>query len=60
MIAFYTWTDTLLMNAMRVKESSFPDEEANLFVLMLDRVSGELLDAIEESGLFSRVIRLYE
>ena len=58
MIAFYVWTDTLLLNAVRVKESFFSAEDADLIVLKLDRVSEELLEEIRRLDVFARVVEL--
>lgn len=55
MLAFYGWTDTLLLNSLNTKISCFADEPADLFVLDLSRVSRELVCEIEKSGAFENV-----
>ena len=54
-LAFYGWTDYLLLNLVNTKESHFPNEPADLFVFNLKRVSIELIDAIKESQVFDNV-----
>lgn len=58
MIAFYCWTDTLLMNSLRVKTGTMAAEQADLIVLMLPRVSERLVDRLEQTGCFRRVFRV--
>ena len=54
-LAFYGWTDYLLLNLVSTKESHYPTEPADLFVFNLNRVSTELIDAIKESRVFENV-----
>ncbi len=58
MIAFYAWTDTLLLNAYRIRTSDYAAEEADLIVLNLPRVSQRVISEIEKSGVFRKVIRI--
>lgn len=55
MLAFYGWTDTLLLNLVNTKTSYFVDEKADLFILDLPRVSRSLVDGIEKSGIFEHI-----
>ena len=60
MIAFYTWTDTQILNALNLKTGTFPQEEADLFVLELARVSQPLLEQVRRQGVFRRIVRIPE
>lgn len=56
MIAYYCWTDTLIINALKLKTDLLADEEGDLFVLMLPRVTPELTDRIRDMHCFRKVI----
>lgn len=60
MIAFYAWTDTLLLNAVNLKTGEFAAEQADLFVLQLPRVSPQLLQYIRQQHIFRNVILIPE
>ncbi len=60
MLAFYGWTDHLLLNLLNTKLNVFPHEDADLFVLKLDRVSQKLLKEIEKTGAFRHIFFLYK
>lgn len=55
MLAFYGWTDILLTNLVNTKINCFADENADLFVLNLDRVSRKFVGEIEKKGVFKNV-----
>ena len=57
MLIYYCWTNTLLINSLRLKNGN-PEEQADLIVLMLPRISSNLVDHIEKNGCFRRVIRI--
>ena len=54
-LAFYGWTDYLLLNLVNAKESHYPHERSDLFVFNLNRVSAKLVEAIAESRVFENV-----
>lgn len=60
MIAFYTWTDTQLINAVRLRSSVYPEEEADLFVLNLPRINEKLVSTLSDMGIFRYIIRIDE
>ena len=57
-IACYVWTDTQIINAVNAKAAFYPEREAVLFVLMYERVSTVLLDAVEQTRTFQRIVRI--
>ena len=60
MLAFYGWTDKLLLNLLNTKINCFPAEQADLFVFDLPRVSRSLVKSIEATGAFQNVFWLQE
>jgi len=58
MIAFYAWTDTLVLNAYRIRMTDYAQEEADLIVLNLPRVSKSVISEIERTGAFRKIIRI--
>lgn len=56
MIAFYAWTDTLLLNTCRVRRQYFAAERATLFLLDIPRLNKQLVREAEAAGLFDRVV----
>lgn len=58
MIAFYAWTDTLVLNALKIKQSDYPDTDADLIILNLPRVSRQIVEKIEEADVFRRILRI--
>ena len=58
MIAFYAWTDTILLNAYRIKMADYSDEPAALIILNLPRVSETVVKAIEQTRAFDRIVRI--
>lgn len=58
MLAFYGWTDRLLFNIMNLKNNVYPDEPADLFILLLERVSLELVERIRETKIFQNIFFL--
>ena len=55
MIACYAWTNMQIINIVNEYSHTYTDEPADLFVLMLDRISGELLSTIRAIGIFKTV-----
>lgn len=60
MLAFYGWTNRLLLNLLNTKLNVFPNEDADLFVLVLDRVSQRLVEEIKRTGAFKNIFFLYK
>lgn len=58
MLAFYAWTDLLLINHINVKNAFYPDDKADLFVLMLPRVTANLVETIRNSLVFTNVYEI--
>ena len=54
-LAFYGWTDYLLLNLVNAKESHHPNEPADLFIFKLNRVSAELIEAIRKNCVFDNI-----
>lgn len=56
MIAYYTWTNTQIINAANCRINIFKDGGADLYVLMTEKqISEPLLEAIKDSGIFDNV-----
>lgn len=55
-LAFYAWTDSLILNAVKVKLSNFPDYQADLFILELPRISRHLVRCLEKGGIFQNIL----
>lgn len=55
MILFYAWTDTQLINTVNVKENYYSQQQADLLVLNLSRISKELIEVIREKRIFREV-----
>jgi|GEM_PF-7012667 len=58
MLAFFGWTDLLLINHVNVKTSYYPSEKADLYVLKIPRVSMRLVDEIKKSSIFEAVYEI--
>ena len=58
MLLFYATTDVLLLNMYHLKVTSFPDDEADLFIENNGRMSNKLIGAICSSNVFNNVIIL--
>ena len=58
MIVYYVWTDIQLLNALNAKINIHSGKSAALMVLMLKRVTPDLVDRIEALGEFVKVIRI--
>ena len=59
MMLFYGWTDLLLLNMAHTKLSFHENEQTDLYVLMLPRVSEQLVSLIEDSGIFNNVYKVH-
>lgn len=59
MLAFYGWTNLILLNHINVKKTFYAAHQADLFVLKLPRVSDVLIDLIRDSGVFNAVYILH-
>ena len=55
MVAFYAFTDMQLINAANIKRNCCADESGDLFIQMAERMSLNLIQAIENAGIFDRV-----
>lgn len=55
-LAFYAWTDALILNAVKVKVTYFSDCQADLLILELPRISRDLVNHLEEAGIFQNVL----
>lgn len=60
MLAFYVWTDTSLINSIKIKETYYKNEMADLFILDLPRVSRLLVDSVKELGIFEDIYWLQD
>ena len=58
MLAFYGWTDNMLLTHCAVKTGSYSTEAADLYVLKLERVTEKVLECIRASGIFENVFIL--
>ena len=58
MLAFYGWTDLQLINHVHVKAVCFKNEDADLFVLKIPRISKALLNEIIKMKVFSNIYEL--
>lgn len=56
LLAFYVWTDSLILNAVKVKLSYFHDYQSDLFVLELPRISRELISQLKKQGIFQNIL----
>lgn len=55
MLAFYAITNLHLLNIVNVKNIYFPNEDADLYIAMSDRLSPTLINAIINLKLFNRI-----
>ncbi len=55
-LAFYVWTDTLILNAVKTKLNHFSDLLADLFILKLSRISWNLVHNLEKQQVFRNII----
>ncbi len=55
-LAFYAWTDTLILNAVKVKVTYFLNYQADLFILELPRISRSLVEQLKKQEIFQEVL----
>lgn len=55
MILFYVWTDTQIINAVNAKCNFYQNEEVDILVLHLSRISDEYISIIQNHGIFNNV-----
>lgn len=55
-LAFYVWTDSLILNAAKVKVTYFFDCQADLLILELPRISRDLVGHLKKQGIFQNVL----
>ncbi len=55
MICYYCWTDTLLVNALKLKTGPMKEEKGDLYVLTLPRLSLPLVESIKALKCFQNI-----
>lgn len=58
MIVFYAWTNLQIINYINLKTNYYPESEACLITLKLERISDDLLSEVKTSNIFLKVIEL--
>lgn len=58
MIAYFGWTNTILFNILNLKQSVYRNEPGHLYVIETDRINGRIIEAVESSGVFEKVVRI--
>jgi len=58
LMAFYAWTDTLILNMCNTKATYFSDKKATLFVLKMPRLSSELIESVKKYHVFDDIFEI--